>query len=190
MRTYTPRAAAVLASVFLLSACGGVRPTLFVNPQFNFSFVEKVAVFPFENFSGDQQAGVRATRLFITELLASGAVEVVEPGQVAEAVNRVAGIGPTPSTEQIVALGKSLGVQALLLGSVNQAENVRAGTVMVPVITLDVHLVETETGAAVWAATRTEKGSGFGAQVLGTGGEPISETMRRCVRKMVRSLVR
>ncbi len=73
----------LLTAVAFIGGCrSGMQPTLFVNPRFDFSFVERVAVLPFENQSNDRQAGFRATRLTITELLASGAVDVVEPGEV------------------------------------------------------------------------------------------------------------
>lgn len=190
MRTRRPAAAFACAGLLASWACASVGTTRFVNPNFNFSFVKKVAVLPFENLSSEQQAGARATRLFITELLATGSAEVVEPGEVRAALAKLSLAGPAPSTEQIVALGKDLGVQAILLGNVNESQEMRTGTVAIPVVTLDIHMVEVETGSAVWAATRTEKGTGFGAKFLGTGGEPISETTRRCVRKLVKDLIR
>ena len=64
----------------------------------------------------------------------------------------------SPSTEQIVSLGQALGVQALIMGTVTQSENLRSGSVPIPVVTLDLRMVETETGATVWAATQSEKG--------------------------------
>lgn len=189
MKTRTAAAVPILLALLVLAGCGGLRTTRFINPDYSFAFVERVAVVPFENFSNQPQAGVQATRLLITELLASGAVDVVEPGEVGAALNRIPGLATPPSTEQVIALGKSLEVQAVIVGSVNQSENVRSGTVMIPVVTIDAHMVETETGAAVWAATHTEKGAGLGAKFLGTAGEPLSETMRRCVRKVVDQLV-
>ncbi len=174
-----------------LSACGKkLPPTQFLNPNFDFAFVEKVAVLPLQNLSDDRQSGVRATRILITELLATGAVDVVEPGEVQAALDRVAVRQNTPSTEEIIELGRILGVQAILLGSVTQSESLRSGTVLIPVVTLDVHMLETETGVAVWAVTNTVKSSGFGAKVLGTGAEPISATTRRCVQEIVATLVK
>jgi TolB-like protein len=168
-------------------------PTRFTNERFDFSFVERVAVLPFENLSNDRQAGFRATRLMVTELLASGAVDVVEPGEVQAALRTLPGaqLGrvAVPSTEQIVSLGEALEVQALILGTVTQSENLRSGVVPIPVVTLDVHMVEAETGAAVWAATHSERGGSLSAKVLGTGGQPIAETTRLCVQKILASLI-
>ena len=153
-------------------------------------FVERVAVLPLENLTADQQAGERATRLLITELLASGAVEVVEPGEVRAAADRIAGINrKEPSAEHVAALGKSLDIQAFVLGSVTQSDSMRSGSVTTPVVTIDLHMVEAETGTTVWAATHTEKGSTAGARVLGVGGEPISKTTRACIRRLLKTLV-
>lgn len=186
----SPRLVALAAAALALCACAsGMGPTRFTNPAFDFSFVERVAVVPFENLTNDSAAGARVTRLAITELLASGAVDVVEPGEVQAALDRMGVRITTPSTEQVVSLGQTLGVQAVVIGSVTQSETIRSGAVGIPVVTLDVHMLETETGAAVWAATHTEKGSGVGAKLLGIGGEPISETTRRAVRRVLRTLV-
>ena len=180
----------LLAASLLPAGCSGnPKPTRFTNPDFDFGFVERVAVLPFENLSSDRQAGARATRLMITELLASGALDVVEPGEVEAALGKFGTRVTQPSKEQIVTLGETLGVQALILGSVTQSDVVRSGGSTIPVVGLDVHMVETETGAAVWAASTVTKGESFGARVLGTAGEPMSVTTRRAVRKAIATLV-
>jgi len=185
----------LLLAAASLAGCGGtMKATKFTNPKFNFAFVQRVAVLPFDNLSNDRQAGDRATRLTITELLASGAADVVEPGEVQAAliqiVGATAGRGVSPSTEQVIALGKALKVQGLLLGTVTQSESLRSGAVPIPVVTLDMHLVETETGTTVWATTQSAKGGSFSARVLGTGGEPLAETTRKCVQDALAALVK
>jgi TolB-like protein len=177
-----------------LAACGSsMKATQFSNPSFDFAFIERVAVLPFENLSNDRQAGLRATRLTITELLASGALDVVEPGEVQAALIQTgafqAGRTPIPSTEQIISLGQALEVEAIIMGTVTQSENLRSGNVPVPVVTLDLRMVETETGATVWAATHSEKGSTVSAKILGTGGQPIAETTRECVQQVLATLI-
>jgi TolB-like protein len=185
---------AALLTLLTLAGCGGtMETTRFANPNFDFSFVERVAVVPFDNQTNDRQAGLRATRLTITELLASGAVDVVEPGEVQAALIKITGAqinrGVSPSTEQVLSLGQALGVQALVLGTVTQSENLRSGSVPIPVVTLDLRMVEVETGATVWAATHSEKGGSLSAKVLGTGGEPLAETTRKCVQEALATLV-
>jgi TolB-like protein len=180
----------VLALVLGFLGCRSMRPTTFTNPDFNFAFVERVAVLPLENLSQDNQAGARTTRILVTALLASEAIDVVEMGEVTAALNRLPGSPQTPSTEQIIALGETLQVQALIMGSVNQSETLRSGSVNIPVVTVDLHMVETESGQPVWAATNSERGSGASAKWLGVGAEPISETTRACVQVLVKKLVK
>ena len=181
----------LLSPLYLLIACSGqMKSTQFTNPRFDFGFVERVAVLPFENFTGDREAGYRATRFLVTELLATGAVDVVETGEVQAEVARQLGTrNVVPNTDAVVALGQELDVQALILGAVTQSETLRSGRVGIPVVTLDVRMVEVETGATVWAATHTEKGGTFSAKVLGTSGQPISQTTRLCVREILRTLI-
>lgn len=182
--------ALILAVILGGIACsGGIKTTEFTNPRFDFSFVERVAVLPLDNLSSDRQAGERATRLLITELLASGAVDVVEPGEVQAALDRVQSRRSSLSKQQILDLGADLRVQALIQGSVAQSESLRSGTVSIPTVTLDLHMTETETGTTVWAATHTEQASGLGAKLLGTGAAPISQTTRLCVQEILQTLV-
>jgi TolB-like protein len=181
----------VILAVIGIGGCAGkMRPTKFTNTDYNFAFLERVAILPLLNMSEDRQAGSRATRLLITELLASEAVDVVEPGETLAALNTITSGDPTPTTEQVIALGKALKVQAVIYGSVAQSGSSRAGTVMIPVVTLDVHMLETESGQVIWAATHTEKGGSAGAALLGTGSEPISQTTRRCARRVIKTLVK
>ena len=190
IKHFQRRFALTLLAVLVLSGCSSnVATTEFTNPRFDFGFVERVAVLPLEDLSEDRQAGVRATRILITELLASGAVDVVEPGELRAAAERIVRGGAAPTTAEIIELGRALGVQAVMVGSVAQSEVIRTGTVAIPVVTLDLHLLETETGSAVWAATHTEKGSGAAAKFLGTSAEPLSATTRKCAQKALASLL-
>jgi hypothetical protein len=87
-----PTTMALMLTFLAWFGCAGkINTTKFTNPQFDFGFVDKIAVLPLENLSSDNQAGERATRILITELLASGAVDVVEPGEVRAALGRVPG---------------------------------------------------------------------------------------------------
>jgi len=184
----------MVVGLLVAAGCSSkMRTTHFTNPKFNFAFVERVAVLPFENLTGDRQAGFRATRLTVTELLASGAVDVVESGEVEAALAKIQGDDyrriAVPPTEQIITLGTMLKVQAVILGTVTQSDVTRSGTVSIPVVTLDARMIETETGATVWAATHTEKGGSTGARALGSGGQPISVTTRRCVQRLLQTMV-
>ncbi|MBD3336227.1 MAG: hypothetical protein GF355_11990 [Candidatus Eisenbacteria bacterium] len=173
-----------------ISSCSGVRPTTFVHPEYNFGYVERVAVIPFENLTQDQAAGARVTRYFITRLLATEAFDVVEPGEVSRALQQVGTLRTADLTqEQIKEIGRQLEVQGLFFGSVGESSTLRSGTANVSVVTLTARLVETDLGVTVWSATHTEGGRGFWSTLLGTGVRPSSEVTRDCVDRVIETLV-
>lgn len=176
--------------VATLVGCGGMRPTLFLHPEYNFGFVERVAVVPFENLTNERGAASRATRYFIAELLASESFYVIEPGEVTRVLNELATVRTGDLTQdQITAIGQALRVQGLFLGTVNETSAARSGSSPEHVVTLVVRMVETETGETVWSATHTESGRGFWSSLFGAGGRSQSEVMRRCVKKVLSTLV-
>ena len=174
----------------LAAGCTGMGSTTFLHQDYNFAYVEKVAVIPFENTSKDQGAGARATRFFVTELLAAEAFDVVEPGEVIRVLEERGLVRTGDLTQkQILAIGAELGAQALFLGSVGESSEQRSGTATINTVTLTTRLVETETGATVWSATHSENGSGFWSALFGTRQKSSSEVTRLCVRKSIRTLI-
>jgi len=177
-------------SVALLS-CSGMGPTVFIHKNYNFNFIERVAVIPFGNLSNDQGAGERLTHIFVTELLSQEAFDIVEPGEVTDALSKARISLPADLTEeQIKEVGKTLGVQGIIIGNVNESSLSRSGSGNKPVVTLDARMVETEKGQTVWSATNTEEAGGFWSSLFGTGGESQSEVARKCVRRVIKTLVK
>jgi hypothetical protein len=179
-----------LAFALSLSGCAGSSGRTFVHPDYDFGFVQRVAVVPFENLTENRGAGARMTRNFVAELLATMAFDVVEPGEVVRAMEAHS-IGRTSEldTEQIRALGKDLKCQALFLGSVTEASTERSSGNSLNTVSLEVRLVETETGAAVWSTSQTRAGRGFFSGLFGTSGKPMSEVSRDCARACIEQLV-
>ena len=171
----------MVAGLFI-AGCGGMGATRFIHPGFDFGFIERVAVVPFENLSTEQGAGARATRYFTTALLAAEAFEVVEPGEVSRALERFGYVATAQLTEeQAVALGNELGAQGVFLGSLSESVKIRSGSNNVSVITIVASMVETETGTTVWSSTNTENSSNFWSTLFGTGQKSSSEVMRRAI---------
>ncbi len=174
-----------------MAGCGGLRPTVFINDEYNFQFVEHVAVIPFDNLSNDQGAGNRATRVFVSKLLAEKAFDVVEPGEVSRVLEKYATVRTGQLTqEQITAVGKELKVQGIILGTVTESSTMASGGTTTNTITMIVRMVETETGATVWSATHTAGGRGFWGALFGTGGKSQSEATRDCVDGIIKTLVK
>jgi TolB-like protein len=184
---YYAIAVAVLAAIMI--GCGG-RPTVFLHDEYNFQFLERVAIIPFDNLSSDRGAGPRATRIFLSQLLASKAFDVVEPGEVTLALGKYATVRTSELTnEQILELGKRLRVQGIFLGTVTESAVTRSGSATVNTVSMVVRLVETETGETVWSATGSAGGRGFWASLFGGGGSTATEATRDCVKKILNTLL-
>jgi TolB-like protein len=180
----------VVLSLLAVSGCGGMGPTKFVHPEYDFSFLETVAVIPFENLSTDPNGGARATRYFATALLASEAFSVVEPGEVTRATERLGLVmAGQMAQDQAVVLGGSLNAQGLFLGTLSESTTLRAGSSTVQVVTVTVRLVETETGATVWASTHTEDSATFWSSLFGTKQKGSAEVTRRAIDKVLDTLL-
>jgi curli biogenesis system outer membrane secretion channel CsgG len=181
-----------------LALCGcGSAPLVFLNRSFDFNYIESVAVFPFENLSQSQGAGQQATLMFVTEMLSLGSFDVVEMGETSKALTELnqarSGGAPTPGTldvQQIIQLGKRLKVQGLIFGTVGESVVLRSGGYSAPTITMDLRMVETETGTTVWAASHTESGSNWLSTLFGVSSKSTSETMRECIHNILKTLIK
>jgi curli biogenesis system outer membrane secretion channel CsgG len=179
-----------LGGLLLTAGCGGMGTTRFIHPEFDFGFLESVAVVPFENASENQGAGNQATRYFNNALLATEAFEIVEPGEVARVLENEGLVRTAQlSDQQIVAIGQQLGVQGLFLGSVTESSSIRSGATTVSVVTVVIRLVETETGATVWSATGSDDSATFWSSLFGTGQRARADVMRRAIDKCLGSLM-
>lgn len=172
-----------------LAGCGGVAPSTYVHPNYDFSNVKKVAVLPLENLASDQTAGEKVRKIVVTELLASGVVDVVEPGQ----VNRVLAVqniqNPAAmSPDEFKKLAAALGVQLLIVGSVESFDRVQVGGVQAPEVTLTLRGIDAESGTVVWAASHTQGGATFAARLFGLTGDSLSEVARKAAHEAVVTL--
>lgn len=170
--------------------CGGMGATTFVHPDYNFAYVERVAVIPFENLSEDRGAAARMSRYFVTQLLDARVFDIVEPGEVSAGMVSVGSLRLAElAPEQIMDLGRRFGAQALFLGSVTESSVVRTGASAENVVTIDVRMVETETGSVIWSTTVTETGRGFWSRLFGTNGDTMGEVSRRAAGRAIGELV-
>ena len=169
--------------------CGGGMTT-FLHHDYNFEFIERVAIVPLDNLSDDRGAGARATHVFLTEILAAEVFDVAEPGEVSHVLSKQGIVRTSELTrDQVVSIGQELNVQAIFLGAVTESSTLRSGGSSVAKVTLAVRLVETERGITVWSASTTAGGRGFWASLFGTGGKSTSEVTRDCVRDVLQSLL-
>ncbi len=179
----------LLLVIFIISGCSSPAPSFHIRQDIDFSFIKKVAVLPLDNLTADRSADEAVRQVVIHELLVSGLVDVVVPGDVMSAINK-SGIRAVTSlnAEQIKTIGKALNVQAVIFGSVERFEVVRTGNVSAPEVTITLMMADTDSGSIIWSVTKTAVGDSFMSRHFGARSDTMSETMLKVVRECVRTL--
>jgi len=179
----------LFAGIILLSGCSLFSPTNFISPDYDFSLIKAVAVMPFENLSQDSNAGERIRKIVVTEVLTTGAVSVIEIGQVNKVLSeqKIESISKL-NKEDYKNIGHSLQVQALITGTVMNFDKVSESGITVPEVTISLTAIDVESGNIIWSTNGTTGGVGIIGKLFGIGGESLSEASQRIVRKLVRTL--
>ncbi len=180
----------IILILFLIPGCRSTLPNYHISQDIDFSFYKRVAVLPLDNLSNDRFAGEIIKQVVISEILASGLLDVAFPGEVNNAMNEL-GIKSVSSltTEQIRALANALKVEAFILGSVEEYGVAMVGNVSAPQVTISLMMADAGTGSIVWSITQTRGGASFMARHFGARHETISETVLHLVREAVKTLI-
>jgi TolB-like protein len=187
----SPTARAALAAVALLAAAGCASTPHYTNRRADLSAMRRVAVLPFDNISEERTAGEKVQRIFIAELLESGAFDVVEPGRVIRVLRDEKIESPgAMSPEDVQRVGKALKADGLVLGSVLELADPRGGQGATPAVTIQLKLVETATGTTVWSATRQRNGATFGSRFLGLSPASSTEVVAAALRDAIHTIGR
>ena len=176
-------AACIAGSVFFLVVLLGCVSDPVTKPETDIDPVKKMAVLPFENFTGDRYAAEKIRRIVITELLSEG-VEVIEPGEVTRLLKEM-NLRSLNSlgVPEIQELGKTLGVEAVMAGSVEAFGMSQGISVTYPEVTINLMLLDASSGAIIWSVRSTSGGASFWTRHFGAEGMSLSETARKVVKK-------
>ena len=177
------------ALALALAACGG--PSHYVHPNADLGGVKTVAVLPFENMTQERVTADKVQNIFLTELLALNAFDVVEPGLVQRALRaeRIEATGAmTPAEMKKVA--EALRAQALFVGAVLDFSDGRSAGAAAPQVTIQVRLVEGASGITMWSTSQTRSGTSVTSRLFGIGGETTTEVARSLVHDQLKTLVR
>jgi polysaccharide biosynthesis protein PelC len=187
MSRSTTRRALIAVLIVGAAGCGG--PARYVNPTADFSAVKTVAVLPFENLSGDKVSSERVQRVFLTELLVLNTFQVVEPGQTNYSIRRANVDVSALTADDIKKLGTELKADALFTGTVIECVD-RAGSAEGSRLSLQLRLVEVETGQTLWSSSSTRKGATFGSRMFGFSAKPSTTVAQELIRDELHGLVR
>ena len=190
-RPSTSARTALLAVLAALLAAGCATTPHYTNKRADLSSMRRVAVLPFDNVSEERLAGEKVQRIFIAELLESGAFDVVEPGRVVRVLRDEKIDSPsTMSPEDVQRVGKALGAEGIVLGTVLELSEPRGAQGLAPSVTVQLKLVETATGTTVWSATRQRNGATFGSRFLGLTPSSSTEVVGTVLRDAIHTIGR
>lgn len=184
---------AVLITV--AGGCGG-KTVKYVNPSANFSYIKKVAILPFNNFTEDKFAGEKVRSALTIDLMSRQVFEVMEQGEVTKVLNTLfreegfeEGRAVQMDKEMLKMLGERLGVQAVILGSVNEFTGSRGGGAINNVVSISVRMLDTSSGIILWQANTTEIGNSALRKMLGVDQVDMTLLTREVVKKALSTLL-
>lgn len=133
------------------------------SPKLQAQLPRRVAVLPFNNASERRGAGRILTDIFTTALVCDGRFEVMEPGEVNEALIalKTASYGAI-DFESLSGLRNRIGVDAVILGTIytyNEGIKPRAKTA--PEVELDVRMLSAGSGEILWSALHGRAGTDY-----------------------------
>ena len=180
---------AALAAIGPGCATGGPGNVTFHDPDMDFSLIRSVAVLPFENLTVSPKAEDRVREVFMTMLQATGDTYVIPPGEVARGISRSALSNPVaPTTEDVIRLAKNLEADVVITGTVLEYGEVRSATSTANVISMNVQMLEGQTGKVIWTGASTKGGIGAAQRLFGGGGEPMNDVTAAAVGDLLHRL--
>ncbi len=158
--------------VALAGGCAGRKSRdHYIREDVDLNFIERVVVLPFENQTNERGTELRVRDIVMTQVLAMGLFDVVEKGIVDKTLkDEVVVVADGIDAMTYKRLGQLLNAQAILHGSVGQAEEVRSGTETFHDLGLNMRLIDAGTGMVLWQASGFTSGESFGRRVLGISG--------------------
>jgi hypothetical protein len=180
---------ALLFALVFVSGCTTSSRDVYHDEKMDFGAVQNVAVMPLANFTRDNLAADRVRDVFINKLLSTGALYVLPVGEVAKGVAKTEIAVPTaPSPEEVVKLGAAVKVQAVVTGAVLEYGEVRSGTAAANVISVNLQMVETQTGRVVWSGSSTKGGITVTDRLFGGGGQPMDYVTEKAISDLIAQL--
>ena len=172
----------IVMTFSLIFFVGCASDEAFLDPNMDFGSLRTVAVLPFENLTQEEYAAARVRDAFATMLLATGAVYVLPPGEVARAMGAIGRFQiEGPSSEQVKQLAGDLDADALFTGVVLEYGAVRSGSASSNVVSVSLQMIEKSSGAVVWSASSTKGGISILDRLFGGGGKPMNAVTEKVV---------
>jgi len=178
----------IIVYVSCFSSCKGM-PANYINPNFDFSLIQRIGVLPMENFTQDNNAGEKIRRVVVNEILSSQFLDVVEVGQVNRAIKeaKVEDLF-NMNKEEYKNVGESLETQLLIKGSVGTYGASNIGGASISQVSVSLIAIDISSGEIVWSASGSKSGAGIIEKIFGISGPSLPQVARECVADLVNTL--
>lgn len=180
--------------VAVMVGCGG-GTVKYINPSANLSYIKKIAILPFNNFSDDKYAGEKVRSALTIDLMSRHVFDVMEQGEVSKVLGMIfreegfeEGRAVQMDKEMVKMLGEKLGAQAVILGSVNEFSSSRGGGSN-NVVSISIRMLDTSSGIILWQVNTTAVGNSTFRKMIGVDQVEMSILTRDAVRKAVSTLL-
>lgn len=172
--------------LFFIAGCSGAVINSYMREEVPLDFVKKIAVMPLENNTDQKHVHKLARDVIGTQVLAEDFFDVVDPGVVDDVLHEEAVKPGEPLSRMLLQrLGKRLDIQAVIMGSVDIADNRRIGSVTVPEISITMRLVETGSGTVLWRASGQNDGDSIVGRLFGISPPSFYEVTLELVRELL-----
>jgi len=179
----------IVASFLLILVAGCASDDVYFEPNMDFGSLQTVAVLPFTNLTGAEEAAERVRDTFMGMLLATGALYVLPPGEVARGMSKLGRFSAEgPSSEQIKQLSTILDVEGVFTGVVREYGSVRSGSTSANVVSISLQLIDVSSGIVVWSASSTKGGVGIVDRLIGGGGDPMDTVTVKAINDLLDKL--
>lgn len=170
------------AAALAISGCAGPGgngrgANVFVTPAA--ANVQKVAVLPFR--AATELIGASVSDMFVTELMKTGKYQLIERSQLNNVLGETEVALSGLSSGQAAQLGRMAGANAVIIGTVSEYEMMAYKGRSLPVVGINVRMIDTTTGRILWSIDHARSGS---------RGSTLAQQSRSVVSEMTMALNR
>ncbi len=147
---------------------GSSSSQTFLREGVDLSYINRVAILPFENNTQDEYAGPRIRDITATQIMAMGLFDVVDKGVVDSALSEMGIDQSTPLDVPIVKqLAQRLNVESFVIGTINNIGENRTGSFSYPEMTFTLQLLDGESALILWRTSDTLSGYSLSDRLFG-----------------------
>lgn len=174
-------------SVVLSGCAANTNMESFFRKEVDISYIGRVAVMPIQNNSKDNFVSERVRDMVITQILSRGTFDVVDKGLVDSALrDEAVNLKKAPMDNSVMKrLGQRLNVQAFMMGTIDNAEQVQRGAVSFPDLAITLRLVDVNTGAIFWQASGHRSGDSLGKRLFGLGSDDSFRVSMKLLKRLL-----